>query len=332
MQESALQQGAETTIYANPNEGYQFVHWELISGTGSSISSLTAETTTFTMGSQDAVVRAVYEEVQAGEVHVYHTDTDGEELMEPIVITGAIGEAYQTEPETILNYQLVETPENASGLFSDEVISVVYVYEIEAVSPKDPIDPDSDVDPENKPDLPENQGLLSLDFASQFNFGTQTISVTDQTYHARPQRLLDEDGTVNETEERPNYVQISDRRPESDRNGWNLAVTQNKQFATDSDHSLAGAQLQLMNQQLVTAQGGKEPALQATNPLTLVPGNKRTLLRAEGTEGTGTWIYRFGDAETAQESIALHVPKEATPHAESYKTTLTWELSIVPGN
>ncbi|MFS0934728.1 WxL domain-containing protein, partial [Enterococcus casseliflavus] len=75
-----------------------------------------------------------------------------------------------------------------------------------------------------------------------------------------------------------------------------------------------------------------EPSLQATNPLKLVPGNKRTLVRAEGAEGTGTWLYRFGNADSAGESVALHVPKGATPESNFYATTLIWELSAVPGN
>ncbi|MFS0934693.1 WxL domain-containing protein, partial [Enterococcus casseliflavus] len=298
-QSNTIQEGTRTTINANPNPGYNFVHWEIVSGTGSSIESVTAETTTFTMGSQNAVVRAIYEETRSAEVHVYHTDRLGHDLIEPEILTGSIGEDYQTEPANLPNYQLIETPDNATGTFTNETISVVYVYDIESVSPADPLDPETEVDPENKPELPEGQGLLSIDFVSNFIFGSQVISAHDQTYYAQPQRLVNEDQSINEDEERPNYIQVSDRRSENERNGWQLAVTQKDQFSTDNNNELVGAQLQLMNQQLVTAQGGKEPSLQATNPLKLVPGNKRTLVRAEGAEGTGTWLYRFGNADSA---------------------------------
>ncbi|MGX7197306.1 WxL domain-containing protein [Enterococcus olivae] len=213
-----------------------------------------------------------------------------------------------------------------------EPATTLIVGDVGPVSPVDPLDPEVEVDPENKPELPEDQGQLSIDFISSFNFGSQAISVHDQTYYAQPQRLLNEDGTVSETEERPNYVQISDRRSENDRNGWQLAVTQRKQFEGQDDQQLTGASLSLSNQQLVTAQNGVPPSLQATNPLTLVPGNKRTLIRAEGNEGTGTCIYRFGDGETAGDSVALDVPKGANPEATTYSTTLIWELSAVPGN
>ncbi len=212
---------------------------------------------------------------------------------------------------------------------SDTVLRAI--YETKVVSPVDPLDPEVEVDPENKPDLPEDQGLLSIDFVSSFNFGTQSISLQEQTYYAQHQRLLNEDGTVNEEEDRPNYVQISDRRPESERNGWTLAVTQKEQFKGEENQVLNGASLSLSNQQVITAQGGTAPALQSV-PCTLVPSNRRTLLKAQGNEGTGTWIYRFGDGDSAGESVAINVPKGTNPEATTYSTTLIWELSAVPDN
>ena len=212
-----------------------------------------------------------------------------------------------------------------------EPATTLIVGEVGSVSPVDPLAPEVEVNPENKPDLPEDQGQLSIDFISSFNFGSQAISAQDQTYYAQPQRLLNEDGTVNESEERPNYVQISDRRSENDRNGWTLAVTQKEQFKGAENQMLNGASLSLSNQQVITAQGGTAPGLQSV-PCNLVPGNRRTLLKAQGSEGTGTWIYRFGDGETAGESVALNVPKGANPEATTYSSTLIWELSAVPGN
>lgn len=212
-----------------------------------------------------------------------------------------------------------------------EPAATLIVGDLGPVSPVDPLDPEIEVDPENKPELPEDQGQLSIDFVSSFNFGSQAISVHDQTYYAQPQRLLNEDGTVNDSEERPNYVQISDRRSENERNGWTLAVTQKEQFKGAENQMLNGASLSLSNQQVITAQGGTAPGLQSV-PCNLVPGNRRTLLKAQGSEGTGTWIYRFGDGETAGESVALNVPKGANPEATTYSSTLIWELSAVPGN
>ncbi|MRI75199.1 hypothetical protein FDP51_14720 [Enterococcus mundtii] len=267
-----------------------------------------------------------------GSVFVHHVDKEGATLVPSDELIGVIGEAYETSPKSVDNYKVIDYPSNGTGLYEKDPINVIYVYDIAPVLPVDPLDPELEVDPEDKPDLPEDQGLLSIDFISSFNFGSQAISVHDQTYYAQPQRLLNEDGTVNESEERPNYVQISDRRPENDRNGWQLAVTQNDPFTATNNRELNGASLRLTNQQLATSQGGSAPEFQQTNPLALVPGNRRILLMAQGTEGTGTWIYRFGDQETANKSVALDVPKGTNPEDTRYETTLTWELSAVPDN
>ena len=327
-----LVSGETTTITANPNSSHNFVRWEIVSGTGSSIANVNSANTTFTMGSSDTTIQAVYERKQGGAVTVQHIDEADNTVLAEEVLNGLVDEEYETSPEEIAGYTLVKTPENASGKFKVESQTVTYVYKKEKVNPVDPLDPDVEVDPENKPELPEEQGRLSIDFISQFDFGKQHLSAQDQTYYARPQRLLNEDGTVNEKEERPNYLQISDRRAENERNGWQLSVRQNSQFKNDKEHELMGASLALSNHQLVSVQGGEVPGLHPQNTTTLTPGSSRVLVRAEGNEGTGTWIYRFGDGETANESVALFVPKGATPHASTYSTKLTWQLSMVPGN
>ena len=210
--------------------------------------------------------------------------------------------------------------------------TILTVGNFDPVSPVDPLDPENEVLPENQPELPEEQGALSIDFISRFNFGKQNISVKDKTYYAQPQRLLNEDGTVNEIQERPNFIQISDRRPDNERSGWQLSVTQNGQFSNQNGHELIGSEIQLLNQELVTAQGGTAPALKEETGQKIIPNTKRILLQADEKSGTGTWIYRFGNAETADKSVGLYVPKGTNPEAKEYSTTLTWELSSVPEN
>ena len=330
-----LRAGETTIIKAQPNSGYTFSRWEILSGTGGIIEDVNAFDTNFTMGSSNTVLRAIYERKQGGVVNVKYVDEKSNSIAESEQLTGWLNEEYETMPKEIDGYSLKLMPDNASGVFIEEDQTVIYIYSkdvLESVPPVDPLEPEVEVDPENKPELPENQDQLSIDFVSSFNFGSQAISAHDQTYYAKPQRLLNEDGTVNETEERPNYLQISDRRPETDRHGWQLAVTQRGEFEGADGQVLAGARLRLMNQQVASAQDGNEPHLQQTNPLTLVPNVRRVLLFAQGDEGTGTWVYRFGNSETAGESVALDVPKGANPEATHYKATLLWELSAVPEN
>ena len=115
-----------------------------------------------------------------------------------------------------------------------------------------------------------------------------------------------------------------------------LSLTQLNQFASnpdDSETELKGALLSLTNQQLATtSQDGVQPVLVEKNTVDLYPTMRKTLLTAQGTEGIGTWIYRFGDAQTAGESVLLSVPKGANPEATTYTATLSWELSAVPRN
>lgn len=269
------------------------------------------------------------------EVTIHYIDDAGTVISPSDTIIGYVNEELEVTIKEIENYKFLFERDNQllNTVFTREQQNYWLVYILQgSMPPVDPLDPEIEVNPENKPELPENQGLLSIDFISSFNFGSQPISVHDQIYYAQPQRLLDEDGTVNEMEERPNYIQISDRRSATERNGWQLSVTQTKQFEGLKNQQLTGASITFSNQQLVTAQGGNTPSLQTANPLTLAPGNKRALIRAEDTEGTGTWIYRFGDEHTARESVTLNVPKGSNPEATSYSTTLIWELNAIPDN
>ncbi|MGL9768939.1 WxL domain-containing protein [Enterococcus sp. DIV0806c] len=226
-------------------------------------------------------------------------------------------------------------PQMENYKYHDAVFPSARTYIVELaskVSPVDPLSPGIKVEPENPPVLSENQGKLSIDFVSRFTFGQQGISTRTQNYYAQPQRLLNENGIIDEKEERPNYVQISDRRPGDTRNGWVLSVTQNGQFADPNDHKLKGASLQLTNQQLASIQETGEPELNETDRAVLLPGVKTKLLTAKDGQGEETWIYRFGDRKNAGESVVLEVPPRAAPKATTYQTTLTWELSMVPNN
>lgn len=333
--ETTIVQGETTKIHANPSDKFDFIRWEIVSGVGSSIADETNTNTTFAMGTADTVVQAVYQKKQGGDITVEYVDNTLKELAETEIISGLIDEEYETEAKEIDGYTLTEVPKNASGRFTEEAQTVTYVYTkdiLDPVSPVDPLAPDQEVDPENPPELPEDQGALSIDFASRFSFGNQGISAQTKRYFAQPQRLLNADGTVNDAEERPNYIQVSDRRPEEERHGWQLAVTQNSQFTDPQNNQLRGARLLLNNQQFASIQESNEPMLQNQDGVVLIPEEKTPLVRARNGQGTGTWVYRFGDRESAGESVALEVPPTADPRTTTYQTTLTWELSAVPDN
>lgn len=334
-EDNPIIQGDTTKIHANPDKKFDFVRWEIVSGTGSSIADATNATTIFTMGTADAVIQAVYQKKQGGNITVKYVDSTLKKLAEPEIISGLIDEEYETKAKEIEGYTLTEIPKNASGRFIEEAQTVTYVYtkdDLDPVLPADPLAPEKEVDPENPPELPVDQGALSIDFVSRFYFGKQGISAQTKRYYAQPQRLLNADGSINDAEERPNYIQVSDRRPEEERHGWQLAVTQNNQFTDRQDNQLRGARLLLNNQQFASVQESNEPMLQNQDGIVLIPEEKTLLVTAHDGQGAGTWIYRFGNRESAGESVALEVPPTANPRTATYQTTLTWELSAVPDN
>ncbi|WP_229251624.1 WxL domain-containing protein [Carnobacterium maltaromaticum] len=268
-------------------------------------------------------------------IDIKYINEQGNEIETPEVLTGKVGEMYDITPKEIPHYEFSHADGYLmlTGIHTRKREVFTLIYRNVQLSPLDPLDPEIEINPDNKPEIPVNQGLLSLEFVSNFQFDNQIISAQDKIYYAQSQRLLNDDGTVNKGEKRPNYVQITDRRLDNERSGWQLSVTQNAQFTAQSGQELVGARLRLKNQQLATtSQGGTPPSLQEKGPIELVPGSKRVLLVADGNEGKDTWIYRFGDAETAENSISLDVPKGANPEATNYSTTFTWELNAVPEN
>lgn len=324
--------GEHAEISANPNNGYRFAHWEIISGEGAAVTSTTNLESTFIMGNSNATVKAIYQVEEPGKVYVQYLDIYGNELLETEVLNGVVGDTYETKPKEIEHYQLVVTPDNATGIFQKELVFVTYVYELVTVPPLDPLDPDKPIDPENKPHLPVDQGLFSIDFVPQFNFGTQVISIGEKKYYAEPQRLLDEGGNVLEGEVRPNFIQISDRRPDNERSRWQFAVTQTGQFSGDEGQQLSGASITFKNQQLISSRGNVDSNLQPTSSVTLEPGHRRVLFDIPEGADSGTWFYLFGDEETSNSSVVLDVPKCANPEAMRYYTNFLWELSSVPDN
>ncbi|MGH1747497.1 WxL domain-containing protein [Enterococcus entomosocium] len=197
------------------------------------------------------------------------------------------------------------------------------------VDPKDPLDPDQPILPENPPLIPENRGFISIDFVSQFDFGKVPIRSSTSRYPARPQRISSVDD--HESTERPNYIQVSDRRflP----NGWTLSARLSEEGFVSTDafkHYLKGASVHLNNIEMVTSKENRSEAPDYFEAIELGPQNQ-VIARANENQGTGTWIQRYGNEHTMQKSVELEIPIGARPQATSYQGTLRWELSFVPG-
>ncbi|WP_271005768.1 MucBP domain-containing protein, partial [Listeria seeligeri] len=73
----------------------------------------------------------------AQDVTVRYVGGEGKELATSDTLSGNIGDAYTSAAKTIDGWKLKETPENATGTFSDTAQTVTYVYEKAAVAGRD---------------------------------------------------------------------------------------------------------------------------------------------------------------------------------------------------
>ena len=97
-------------------------HYEIISmpANASGVITSSPQTVTYT-----------YRRKNGGNVKVFYVDEEsGEDLVSPKVIDGAgkLGLNYTTDVETIENLDLISMPANASGVFTEDEQTVVYVY------------------------------------------------------------------------------------------------------------------------------------------------------------------------------------------------------------
>jgi len=201
-------------------------------------------------------------------------------------------------------------------------------------NPVQPIDPTDPTNPVN----PGTPGPLSIDFASSFDFGKQAISSSDKVYTAAAQAYykLGADGKpTGDLVYGPDYVQVTDNR--GTLAGWVLTVTQDGQFTSGTGHVLDGAVVTLKDGNVVTASSSDKPTPAQNTDLT--PGTASLVMSAAKGQGGGTFLNDWGtksnltsEDQPHTNSVTLSVPGRTTKYAETYKTTLTWNLSDVPSN
>ena len=205
--------------------------------------------------------------------------------------------------------------------------TITYVRDESPTNPVDPTDPNTDnpvtpTDPDDH-EKPTN-GPLSIDYVSNLYFGEQKTTGSEMTYFADLDHMKDSTG---KDIDRPNFVQVTDKRGSNA--GWNLTVTQDSQFK-NGDNELAGATLKLANATLSTANDGTAPSA-APSTVELTVGTAGPVMSAKASEGTGTWIDRFGkDEEEGKTSVSLTVPGDTKKVQGEYATSLTWTLTDTP--
>lgn len=144
---------------------------------------------------------------------------------------------------------------------------------------------------------------MSVDANTNLTFGSNAITSSNATL----------DATATPT------VTVSDLRGTSA--GWTLTVAQGQQFNTATDGT--GSAL--------TVAGTESDSAVTNGSTTLVPGTTETA-GAAGTVASAKNGTGNGDSTVTFSDSKLVVPGATTKLATGYTTTLTWNLSVTPGN
>ncbi|MBC1813984.1 LPXTG cell wall anchor domain-containing protein [Listeria booriae] len=90
---------------------------------------------TGTYSEKAQTVTYVYEKIATGPVTVQYVDEQGASIAPTEVLTGDFGKTYTSEARHIAGYVLLETPTNATGVFTEQAQTVTYVYHTQTAQP-----------------------------------------------------------------------------------------------------------------------------------------------------------------------------------------------------
>ncbi|MBC2023964.1 MucBP domain-containing protein [Listeria booriae] len=90
---------------------------------------------TGTYSEKAQTVTYVYEKIATQPVTVQYVDEQGVSIAPTEVLTGDFGKAYTSKAQHIAGYVLLETPTNATGVFTDQAQTVTYVYHKQTAQP-----------------------------------------------------------------------------------------------------------------------------------------------------------------------------------------------------
>ncbi|PLS35083.1 hypothetical protein CYV26_06685 [Carnobacterium maltaromaticum] len=134
-------EGAPVTVNYQDKEGNELAPTEILTGKlGASYSAnekfvkdwilkIKPENGIGVFTDQPQKVIYVYEKVEGAPVTVNYQDEEGNELAPAEILTGKLGATYSTKEKSIKDWVLKTEPENAKGIFTDQLQTVTYVYE-----------------------------------------------------------------------------------------------------------------------------------------------------------------------------------------------------------
>lgn len=200
-------------------------------------------------------------------------------------------------------------------------------------------------DVEIEPEVPGTTGPLSIMKAATMNFGSQVISSQDQTYNMVAEMAKLTNPPAEGPSEVPyvSFAQVQDIRGTNA--GWNLHVSLSEFTSNTQNRVLTGAEIRLHDPRLeYIGDAANSPAVHSSG-LTLHPNEASVpVMTAAQGKGAGASSVVWGNQAALNqqaadpgidvvenEAIQLSIPGSTAKDATTYTSTLTWDLSILPG-
>lgn len=158
-------------------------------------------------------------------------------------------------------------------------------------------------------------GPLTLDYVSNFDFGSHELNRNEQNYYAVNQRTP--------------FAQVTDVRGTGA--GWRL-VAQFNGFTQDGADSLQGAEINLSNSDLITTADNVNEKPTTADSVIVLSQDTVDITTAEEEQGKGTWLTTWADNDNDTEynqSVVLSVPA-AVATAGEHTGSITWTLYNTP--
>ncbi|OQO89235.1 cell surface protein [Enterococcus casseliflavus] len=186
----------------------------------------------------------------------------------------------------------------------------------------DPENPDEPLHPE----LPvnPNPGELKINYVSTFDFGRHMNVSSELVVNALLDELNLDAGP--ETHRVP-FVATEDRRG-TNRQGWELRVSQPTPFEDSEGNELSGATIKLSGLRYVDTNN----APVVTGGDIVLDSEEKVLATANEIQGAGAWSLALGSPTTegTTDGVTLNIPQNTIKNNVSYGTQIVWELIADP--
>lgn len=312
-----------------------------------------ADSTTVLRGATDATVKSA--KPAKGQITFHYIDwaTGSPIGAKAVTVKGLIGKP--VSETTLADVSGHQDPNQIRPANIPSYVPVDYTYQADLSTAKfyriKDVDPLITATPQDYTFRYE-RSRLAMTVPADMNFNPTSDTQAERTYYLPGQREGDK--------KVPYGVEVSDYWGIND---WQLGVSQTTQFTGQyTDHyqktrdvQLDNAQLQFNNAnfKLVQTDGNNSQQnndqiesiaafslIPGDKPKTLVTYHKRGQYRHQQTDNKGNltydlpgysiYQYRFGDPQTADYSIGLHVPQTTKRYQTHYQTTLKWHLTVAP--